>query len=143
MYKKTLSMFGALAKKGFKNKALLSYSNKNYYKNNKLYIRNYLKLNSIIFNNEFKNKIKIKKDKILKKKKIKNKRLLKKLKTFKFISGRGQKKSKVFSRFKRTVISKLHRRYKLKKQSIYYKGKGIFRPLSYHKNKIKKERELD
>lgn len=101
-------MVGRGINKNLEKKVYSSFFTK--YNNYDNFVNNYYKLKN--FNNIIKKKVK-------KKDKITNYRVIKKLKTFKFISGRGQTKEQVFSRFKRKVIKKYLRKVGLKKKTIY------------------------
>jgi hypothetical protein len=115
MKKKFHPMIGAGINKVLKKKIYASFLTK--FNNNNNYISNYYQLK--IFNYITKNKTIKKYIQKKEKKKITNYRIIKKLKTFRFFSGRGQKKGQVFSRFKRKVVKKFIRKLSLKKKTIY------------------------
>jgi len=122
--KKFLSMIGAGIKGNFKKKTYISFLNSINKNNSKSFLRNFYFLKNLKFHQHLVDQS----EKIgIKRVKLGSYRIKKKLKTFRFITGTGQKKEKVFSRFKRNVIRKFSRKINLKKQSTYV---GKVRPYS-------------
>lgn len=142
--KKFLHTIGNNIYKNIRRKNFFSIFNK--YNKKNIYTRSFFVLNNLYYNLKFKRKIlanefdyrKHKK----KKRKIKNLRILKKLKTFYYNPDgeSGMTRQQVYKRFKKSVMRKFSRKFKIKKKPINAGLKfnvSVYNARNRYKNRMK------